>query len=85
MSLQTIFLTVQLIVLMIVFNVLPSETSTVYLKLKDDNKSFVNQTINHLYIMQNKIKKITPYYLVLLYIYINLIFEKRATITSNSF
>ena len=36
------------------FNVLPSETSTVYLKLKDDNKSFVNQTINHLYIMQNK-------------------------------
>ena len=54
MSLQTIFLTVQLIVLMIVFNVLPSETSTVYLKLKDDNKSFVNQTINHLYIMQNK-------------------------------
>lgn len=33
-------------------DVLPPETSLTYLKLKDDNKSFVNQTINHLYLMQ---------------------------------
>ena len=36
------------------FDVLPAEISTIYLKLKDDNKSFVNQTINHLYSMQIK-------------------------------
>ena len=36
------------------FDVLPAEISTTYLKLKDDNKSFVNQTINHLYSMQVK-------------------------------
>lgn len=36
------------------FNVLPIETCSTYLKLKDDNKNFVNHTINHLYAMQNK-------------------------------
>ena len=33
-------------------DVLPSEISLIYLKLKEDNKSFVNQTINHLFSMQ---------------------------------
>jgi len=35
-------------------DVLPSEVSLTYLKLKDDNKSFVNNTITHLYSMQKK-------------------------------
>lgn len=35
-------------------DVLPSEISLTYLKLKDDNKSFVNHTITHLYSMQKK-------------------------------
>lgn len=35
-------------------DVLPSEISLTYLKLKDDNKSFVNQTITHLYSIQKK-------------------------------
>lgn len=37
-----------------VVDVLPTEISLTYLKLKEDNKSFVNQTINHLYSMQRK-------------------------------
>lgn len=35
-------------------DVLPSEISLTYLKLKDDNKSFINHTIVHLYSMQKK-------------------------------
>lgn len=37
-----------------VVDVLPTEISLTYLKLKEDNKSFINQTINHLYLMQKK-------------------------------
>ena len=32
-------------------DILPSETAITYLKLKDENKSFVNQTIEHFYTM----------------------------------
>ena len=35
-------------------DILPNETSLIYLKLNNENKSFVNTTINHLYSMQNK-------------------------------
>ena len=35
-------------------DVLPQEISVQYLKLKEDNKSFVNNTIKHLYSMQRK-------------------------------
>lgn len=34
--------------------ILDAETSVTYLKLKDDNKNFVNYTIKHLYSMQKK-------------------------------
>lgn len=35
-------------------DILPTELNIEYLKLKSDNKEFVNQTIKHLYSMQNK-------------------------------
>lgn len=35
-------------------DILDTETSVAYLKLKDDNKNFVNYTIKHLYSMQRK-------------------------------
>lgn len=35
-------------------DVLPLKTSSIYLKLKSDNKQFVDNTIKHLYSMQNK-------------------------------
>ena len=35
-------------------DVLPKEIALTYLKLKDDNKSFVDKTITHLYSMQKK-------------------------------
>ncbi len=35
-------------------DVLPHEISLQYLKLKEENKSFVNNTIKHLYSMQKK-------------------------------
>lgn len=35
-------------------DILPLETSSIYLKLKSDNKQFVDDTIKHLYSMQNK-------------------------------
>ena len=35
-------------------DILPAELNVEYLKLKSDNKEFVNQTIKHLYSMQNK-------------------------------
>ena len=35
-------------------DILPTELNIEYLKLKNDNKEFVNQTIKHLYSMQNK-------------------------------
>lgn len=35
-------------------SVLPDEITTIYLKLKDENKEFVNSTITHLYDMQKK-------------------------------
>lgn len=35
-------------------DVLPHEISLQYLKLKEDNKSFVNDTIKHLYSMQRR-------------------------------
>ena len=34
--------------------VLPIETSSIYLKLKSENKQFVDSTIKHLYSMQKK-------------------------------
>lgn len=35
-------------------DILDTETSVAYLKLKEDNKNFVNYTIKHLYSMQRK-------------------------------
>ncbi len=35
-------------------DILDTETSVTYLKLKDDNKNFVKNTIKHLYSMQKK-------------------------------
>ena len=35
-------------------NILSNELSYAYLKLNDDNRKFVDYTINHLYSMQNK-------------------------------
>lgn len=34
--------------------IMSDDIATTYLKLKEENKSFVNQTINHLYFMQKK-------------------------------
>ncbi len=35
-------------------DIIPPEIVSTYQKLKDDNKKFTNQTIQHLYSMQNK-------------------------------
>ena len=35
-------------------DILPNETAVTYQNLQDENKKFVNDTINHLYFMQKK-------------------------------
>ncbi|MCI8640418.1 MAG: helix-turn-helix domain-containing protein [Clostridia bacterium] len=48
-------------------DVFPNDILITYLKLKEENKTFVSQTINHLYYMQ-KIDKLNYIILILFYV-----------------